>query len=963
MDSGVVVFAQRARNPDQEIPGKHGLARRLLSLTMPPDLDDVAFAPFFDIHAADPDVGRTFGGYRLIRLIGYGGMGKVFLAERADLERLVAFKIARGSLRGEARRRVAEEGKIHARLEHPNIATLYDAGTIDESSREAGRPFFAMEYVDGQPIDEYCQTRHLDVRGRLAIFLRACAAVEYAHRQPVVHLDLKPGNILVTAEGEPKLLDFGIARLLASEPEAIAGAGDGARQAMTFQYASPEQVRGDAVSVASDVYSLGVVLYKLLAGRLPFELPTLAGVDEVRRSICEIEPPAPSTAAGDEAPEISQALSGDLDQIVLKALAKDPRRRYGSVRELADDVRRHLDHRPVLAVDGGAAYKLRKLVRRHRLAVAVSALFVVLVLGAVATTTVLWQRSERALARAERASQFLEDLIRGAGPNQSRGEELTVRQLLEHGRRRIPADLGDEPELRIDMAGTFGEVLRELGDHEAAGELLEEALEAARRFYRGDHAEVVKRLSNVGTSHLDAGRFDRAEQLFRDALEMAGRLGQEPMDLVRLQNNLASALLLQGRFERAEELYLDVLRTRREHLAALGDPDDPDTANLATSHRNLGGLYFAWGEPTKAETHLREALAIRLRLYGRDDTRVAAVLDLLGSVVAEQGRRREAETIYDEALRIRRDRLGENHPQVAWTKKNLAELLLDEAPATARVLLSQALEVFARSRPDAWQRAEAESLLGAALLRQGQVPEAESCLRASWETLRELLGEGSVHTERARRRLAELDRAARRRAGGAGSTRETQDPQTIESLGPGIGEPGAGELDGARGAREGLEGEDDEVGLGLDDLVVFTAGRVQPLAEQDAGRGGHAAAQLVAAQRLAGLVGHDPERADAGRENPEHPALRRVLEGHRRAWGVEGKVRGGIGAARGGPRRPAALRHDARSRRGIRGFHFEDSDARRRDLHQKEPSLMAVGILKDPVGFDRNETRSFDRNR
>lgn len=709
--------------------------------------DEPSFSPFFDIHADDPDVGRTLGGYRLIRLIAHGGMGKVFLAERPDLGRRVAFKLARRSLRGEARRWFANEGKIHARLEHPNIARLYDAGTVEAADGDdAGRPFFAMEYVDGEPIDVYCEARGLDVRARLAIFRKVCAAVQHAHRQPIVHLDLKPSNVLITAGGEPRLLDFGIARLLSSE-NGLPGPGFDS-SAMTFQYASPEQLRGEPVSVASDLYSLGVMLYKVLAGRLPYRVPPFAGLDDVRRLLCDTTPPPPSAAAG--SPGRRRALAGDLDAVVLKTLAKKPAERYGSVQELDDDLGRYLEHRPLSAVGGGLAYYVGKLVRRRRLAVAAAVLLTTAMAGTAATVTVLWRRAEHALVRAERASQFLEDLIANAKPDASQGEDLTVRQLLERGRRRIPVDLVDEPELQIDMAGTFGEVLRDLGDHEASAELLEEALDVARRHYGGDHVEIVKRLNNVGASYYDQGDFAEAGRYFREALEMGDRLGQESSALFRMKDNLASVLMLQGTFDEAEGIYLDVLRERREAATEAADP------NVATSLRNLGACYLNWRRPERAEPPLREALAIRLRLYGGDDTRVASVLDLMGGAAAELGRPQEAESFYTDSVRIGRQRFGDGHLRVAWTKTNLAELLLDEDPAAAEVLITQALAVYGRSRPGGWEMAAAESVLGAILLRQGRDSEAEPCLRTSWETLRRVRGEGSLVAEKARRRMAEL---------------------------------------------------------------------------------------------------------------------------------------------------------------------------------------------------------------
>ncbi len=670
------------------------------------DTDSFSIPPFFDFHAEDPDVGRTVGRYRLIGLIAYGGMGKVFEAERPDLEKRVAFKLARNSLRGSARRWFEGEGRIHARLEHPNIAVLHDAGTVDDDSSDAGRPYFVMEYVDGSPIDDFCDSRRLSTRDRLELFLQVCSAVEHAHRHLVIHLDLKPGNILVTTAGRPKLLDFGIARLLEPERETDPEGARPAHRPMTFQYASPEQFRGESVSVASDVYSLGVVLYKLLIGRLPYRLHVLAEEDDVRRLICDVEPPAPSSVAceGEEihpgdgsigplAPEESaglrattpsklrKSLAGDLDRIVLKALNKDPRARYGSVQELGDDIRRHLEHRPVLASgDAGFAYRGALFARRNWPGVTLGVLFAAVILGAIVTTTVLWQRAEKALGRAERASQFLEDLIRNAKPDETRGEELTVRQLLERRWRRIFVDLSDEPELQLDMAGTFGEVFRELGDHETAGELLEGALDVARRHYRGGHPELFKRLSNAGASRFDRGRYAEAEGFFREALAMGSQPGRKPSELFRTKANLAAALMIQGKFDEAEELYLDVQQARMALYPSLYGPDDPD---VATSHRSLGTLFYARGELEKAEPQARQALAIRRRLFGAGDTKVASALDLLGNVLAAQGRRRDAEALLQEALDVRRRRLGDDHLKTALTKTQLAALILDDDPATA----------------------------------------------------------------------------------------------------------------------------------------------------------------------------------------------------------------------------------------------------------------------------------------
>ncbi len=738
--------------------------------------DNLPGPPFFSIHAQDPDVGRTIGSYRLTKLIAYGGMGKVFEAERPDLEKRVAFKLARHSPRGKARRWFEEERRIHAKLVHPNIAVLHDAGTVDDGLPGSGRPYFAMEYVEGRAIDSFCDRQRCATRDRLELFLKVCSAVEYAHRHLIVHLDLKPGNILVTPAGTPKLLDFGIARLLEAERDAD-WRGD---RAMTLQYASPEQVGGEAVSVASDLYSLGMVLYKLLAGRLPYTLGVLVGEAEIRRLICEVEPPAPSTVVFDQAEgrptggrvssldsearaerratsprNLRKLLAGDLDRIVLKALHKEPGARYGSVRDLAGDIRRFLEHRPVLASgDVGFIYRSARFVRRNWLGLTIGALFAAVLLGASITTTVLWQRAESALSRAERASQFLEDLIRAAKPDQTRGEELTVPQLLKSNWHRVFGDLSDEPELQLDMAGTLGEVFRELGDHETAADLLEGALDVARRHYNGDHPEVLKRLSNAGVSRFDRGYFAKAEGLFREALAMGSRLGRSPPELFRTQVNLASSLMMQGKFGEAEALYLDVQQARTALYIPRYGPDDPD---LASSHLSLGTLYYASGELEKSELHAREALAIRRRIYDAEDTKVASALNLLGNVLAVQNRRRDAEALLQEALDARQRRFVHDHLKVARTKASLAALIVGDDPATAQVLVSQALDVYSRSKPDGWEMAEAESVLGEVLLHQGRLDEAEVCLQHSGEKLWRIRGETSIYAQRARHRLAELE--------------------------------------------------------------------------------------------------------------------------------------------------------------------------------------------------------------
>ena len=644
--------------------------------------------------------------------------------EEADLNGLVVFHFACYSAG-------TPEHDSYSRAQL-GLATLHDGGATDD-----GEPYFVMEHIEGDPIERYCEDKGLSVPQRLRLFRKVCAAVRFAHRHLVVHRDLKPDNILVTADGEPKLLDFGIAKLL-DDSLARSGLTEAGRGPMTRLYASPEQIRGEAVGTTSDVYSLGVVLYQLVTGSLPYRFGT---GEELEKAICEQVPEAPGS-------------SQDLDSIVLKALCKEPERRYGSVDELSEDLRRHLDGWPVEAREGNFAYHAGKFFRRHKLVLAASSVILLMVLGFSVLSTLLWRQtvSEREQAvrerqRAEAATDFLKDLFRDVDPDAAGGEELTARELLERGKRRLAES--HEPELRIGLAGTLGEIYRNLGAFDDSRELMEEALRLARRHYAEDHPELAKRIANLGVLLYDYGDYRGAESLFREALAIQRRLRMDAPYNFRMMDNLASTLMLQGQFEEAEKLYLEVLHERQSRYRA-GDPD------VGTSLRSLGALYYARGELEQAEDRLWEALAIRRQVYGDEHTRTASVLDLLGSVMAARGRPDEAKELYDEALAIRRRRLGENHARVAQTKKNLAALDASDDPATAAVLAREALLTFRRSKPGGWESADAESVLGACLTGLGRYAEAEQYLIEGHATLAEIRGEEAIYTRNALDRLLVL---------------------------------------------------------------------------------------------------------------------------------------------------------------------------------------------------------------
>jgi predicted Ser/Thr protein kinase len=403
-------------------------------------------------------VGRRFGAYRIVRELGRGGMGAVYLAERADeqFEKQVAIKIVRrGVDNEELRRRFRREPQILARLDHPNIARLLDGGVSED-----GLPYFVMEYVEGVAINEYCRRRELNTTERLELFLRVCDAVQHAHRNRVVHRDLKPGNILVGVDGAPKLLDFGIARLLQPGVDQAVATADGLRP-MTPAYASPEQARGGEIAATSDVYSLGVTLYELLTGKLPYRLVN-ASAEELARAICEQEPEKPSAAS--KSPR--GRLAGELDDIVLMALRKEPERRYASVEQLAEDIRRHLAGHPVVARGESPGYRARKFLRRHRAGVAAAAFILLALLGVIGAT----REAGIAQARAEMSSndlrklalatisEFHDAIKKLAGSTEA--QALVIRQGLEY-LDKLAREAGDDHSLQRQLAAgydKFGDV-------------------------------------------------------------------------------------------------------------------------------------------------------------------------------------------------------------------------------------------------------------------------------------------------------------------------------------------------------------------------------------------------------------------------------------------------------------------------------------------------------------------------
>ncbi|MBR9991372.1 MAG: serine/threonine protein kinase [Gemmatimonadetes bacterium] len=637
--------------------------------------------------------GQRVGPWELVREIGRGGMGAVFLAHRVDgeYEARAAIKLIGGMRTPEHLRRFRAERQILAGLDHPNIARLLDGGSTDE-----GVPWVAMELVEGMPLDRYCDQAGLTVEHRIALFLDVCAAVAFAHRHLVVHRDIKPGNILVTAEGVPKLLDFGIAKLL--DPEAADSAETRtAMRLLTPAYGSPEQLRGEPVTIAADVYALGIVLYRLLAGRMPYDLEEKS-LTEIERLVCELDPPRASTIA--LTPRLERKLRGDLDTILMTALRKEPAARYASVDRFADDLKRHVTGLPVLARGEHWAYRARKFTRRHRAGVAVATGLVILLTGFTGALGIQNQRlaAERdaatlARANAEQVTSFLTDVFTGSDPARSRGDSVTARELLDAGALRVETELADQPALRAAMMRVMGNVYMRLGMYDEARPLLEQAVAGHLALYGADHVETADSRAILATWLVNDGDLEAAGQMFRQVLETRRRLyGGEHRDVAGSLTDLGWIAERSENFVEAESLYREALAVHRN----VSDAVDPKAVRLVV---RLGGVLRHTGRLDEAEPLLREAVASLEAHHGEVHPEVASALRNLAALLRDKGDYEGADTLYGEALAQRRLLLGNDHSDVAITLGSYG-LMLQQMGEYERALaaFTEALDILERAR-------------------------------------------------------------------------------------------------------------------------------------------------------------------------------------------------------------------------------------------------------------------------
>jgi serine/threonine-protein kinase len=724
----------------------------------------------------EADQGRRIGPYKIAHELGRGGMGVVYLAVREDgqFRQRVALKLLRGSPDAdELYRRFLAERQILASLQHPNISQLLDGGVAD------GRlPYLVMEYVEGVPITEYCDRQRLPLTARLRLFLEVCDAVHHAHKNLVLHRDLKPGNILVTSTGQVKLLDFGIAKLLNPALSGIEQPITRADQrVLTPEYASPEQIRGDPLSTASDVYALGVVLYELIAGQPPYRLTT-GSPQELTDLICVREPERPSTvvmradataaaAVRDLTVERWQrALRGDLDAITLMALRKEPARRYGSAELLAQDIARYLDGLPVLAQRGSRRYRLGKYLRRHRIQ-AVAAAFVLLSLLTGAGLT-LWQASiarserdraaaalaetEQALAQSNQIAAFLTSLFEANDPTLALGGEVTARDLLQRGLRTVDR-LDDQPLVQATMYDVLGRVQHSLGDYAEARRLFERSLDV-RMDERGEqHPEVAATLYRLAGTQRYLGLFPEAESNARRALRIRESAAtQNRAEITESLIQVSMLIVYRGNLAEADSFARRALQASRMAPAS----------NASVRVRALiqqGSIDRRRGDDATSETNLRQAIALADSAFGPDHPDFIDPLLQLGYTLMDHPARLvEAESIFRTALDARRRTLGAEHYRLGHVFIDLGTTLQRQnRPQEALQYFRQGYTIqehtLGLQHP---MMVEAMGALGAALDRAGQAEEADSVLRAALALSERTYGPQHSNTAGAMRSLAHV---------------------------------------------------------------------------------------------------------------------------------------------------------------------------------------------------------------
>jgi serine/threonine-protein kinase len=706
--------------------------------------------------APAPPFPQQIEGYQILSRIGVGGMGEVFLAQEMKLRRKVALKLVRAGMdSAEIVARFRHEEQILASLNHPNIAQLYGAGVA------AGDiPFFAMEFIDGVRIDEYCNSKALSPSARLEIFRKVCAAVHYAHQRLIIHRDLKPSNILVTADGEPKLLDFGIAKLIEGQDaftqmQTLPGA-------MTPDYASPEQVRGEAMTTSTDVYSLGVLLYEILTGQRPYRLKTRSP-DEIARAITDQEPERPSTviARGDISTldiRPSAFPKGDLDNVVLMALRKEPQRRYASVGQFSEDLRRYLEGLPVIAHKDTVSYRATKFIKRHKIGMAAAALVLLTLVGGIVATA--WQakrataqakiaseqarvaaqerdRAQKEAAKSERINSFLRNILGFSDPswlssNPRRNREPTIAEALEEAGRRAEKDLADQPEVLASVRFVIGQTYLSQRRLEAAELHLRAAYDLRRNVLGPESQETAQSMATLAELCLWQGKYAEAELLSRDALATFRR-AREAGNVNVLWMTYALTIaggteITMGRAAAGEAILREALEVGHSLSGA-------DRAPLNVIYSSLSVARSDQGDVDGAIGYLEKSLDEQRRVSNEPRMELAIGLSNLGNLLALKGDYGRAESLLIESIEIHSKSVGEAHQNTAYAIINLANVYclrgdyrqareeIDRAMRIQQQVLAEGHIDFARS----W------IVLGRILTSTGEPAAGEPYLRRALE--------------------------------------------------------------------------------------------------------------------------------------------------------------------------------------------------------------------------------------
>jgi len=743
-----------------------------------------------------PRIGR----YTIVRILGEGGMGTVYEAVQENPKRTVALKVIKaGYLSAALLRRFEQESQVLGRLQHPGIAQVYEAGVFANPERERraasapddqltpastvpfGTPFFAMEFIKGVPLTDYATQKNLGTRDRLELLAKVCDAVYHAHQKGVIHRDLKPGNIIVDESGQPKILDFGVARATDSDLQQTTIQTDIGAIIGTVPYMSPEQVGGnpDDLDTRSDVYALGVIAYELLAGRLPYDLQRKM-IHEAARIIREEEPTRLSS--------INRTLRGDIETIITHALEKDKVRRYQSAESLASDIRRYLKDEPIAARPASTWYQAAKFAKRNTgLVTGLAAAFILLIAGLAGTGYGLKQAitardneraarteadiqrnaalaakeseaKERKIAeaqrdKAEKIAEFMSETLQGAGPSVALGRDITMlKEMMDAAAARIEkGDLKDAPEAELRLRVTLGSTYRELAEFESSQRMLEPAVRIARSTQAG-HSYIVTSLNNFALLLQDQNKITEAEALMREALQRdRAALPAGHPDIAYSLNNLAMLLYNQNKLAEAEPLFREALEIRRTALVA-------GHSETAHSLNNLATLVQAQNKLAEAEPLYREALEIYCAALPTGHPDIAKGLNNLAALLRAQNKLAEAEPLFREALDIQRAALPAGHPNIATGLNNLATLLKDQNKlAEAEPLLREALEIDCAALPAGHPDIAASLYSLASLLQaQNKLAEAEPLMREALQRDRAALPAGHPEIARSLNNLAML---------------------------------------------------------------------------------------------------------------------------------------------------------------------------------------------------------------